>query len=232
MAKLFDIELTDIRRLRKWNKKAPKQFTRGAAGVLNDFAFGVKNKSNKVLNKKMVIRNSRFVSSSLRVQKTRGNDFNSLSSETGSIKRPRFSGWAEQELGKRSTRTKTATPFGRSGSKKGILKPSFRMKPGARFPKPSDFKGESPNKKVNTMLRTMRRKSSRPFIIKGSDRFKSGLYKFQNRKVIAIQRFKNRKQPKRVKWHTQAKAEYFRSVKPRDVWARNIRRILSSTLPR
>ena len=226
MPQLFDIEFTDMRRLQKWYKKAPKQFARGAAGVLNDFAFGVREKSIKTINKKMTVRNSKFVSSSLRVQKARGSNVSSLNSETGSVKRPRFSGWAEQELGTRSSRTKVATPIGRGGDKKGILKPRFRMKPGARYPKPSDFEGNSPNRKVNTMLRAMKRKSSKPFIIKGSKKFRSGLYKFHNRKIMALQLFKNRKQPKRIKWHTLAKQKYFRSVKVRDVWAKNIRRQL------
>lgn len=233
MSQLFDIEFTDIRRLRKWYKKAPKQFTRAGAGVLNDFAFGVKEVSGRVINKRMVVRNSKFVSSSLRVQKTKGSNFSSLSSETGSVRRPRFSGWAEQELGKRSSRTKVATPFGRGGSNKGVLKPSFRMKPSARFIKPSDFEGDNQKQKIRAMLnKVSKRKTSRPFLIRGSKRFSSGLYKIQNRNIRRVQKFKTTAQPKRIKWHTQSKAIYFRANKPRDIWARNIRRILSPTLPR
>jgi hypothetical protein len=226
MSQLFEIRITDLVRLRTFYKKAPKQFGRAAADVLNDFAFGVRSKSNRVINKKMVVRNSKFVSSSLRVTKARGADINSMKSETGSVRRKRFTGWAEQELGKRSTRTKTATTIGRGGNIKGILKPRFRMKPAARFPRPTDFPGKDSNRRVNTMLRVMKRKSSRPFVIVGSKRFHSGLYKFHNRKVMALQLFKNRKQPKRVRWHTIAKSEYFRSISIRAVWAKNIRRTL------
>jgi hypothetical protein len=223
---MFQIRSRDLKRLQKFLKKAPRQFAIAARGVQNDFVFGVKESSNKVLNRKMVVRNSKFVSSSLRVVKARGSSINSMKAETGSINRKRFTGWSEQELGTRSTRKKSVTPFGRGGRKEGILKPRFRMKPSARFPRPSDFPGKNSNAKVNSMLRAMRRKTSKPFVIVKSKRFKSGLYKFHNRKILALQLFKNRKQPKRIKWHTIGKQEYFRSINIRSVWAKNIKRSL------
>jgi hypothetical protein len=223
---MFQIKSKDLKRLKKFYKKAPRQFGIAAAGVLNDFAFGIRTAQNDAINRRMVVRNSKFVSSSIRVKKARGTRLNSMHSETGSIRRPRFSGWEEAELGKRSKRKKTATRFGRGGTNKGILKPSFRMKPSARFKKPSDFPGKSQHRKVINMINAMKKKTSRPFIITGTRRFSSGLYKFQNRNIRQIQKFKNRKQPKRIKWHTEAKQEYFRSISIRQVWAKNINRAL------
>jgi hypothetical protein len=223
---LFQVKSGDLRKLKKFYKRAPKQFGKAAGGVLNDFAFGILKAQKKTIRKRMVVRNSKFVDSSFRVKKARGSDINSLQAETGSILRKRFSGWQEQELGKRSNRTKTVSKFGRGGSEKGILKPKFRMKSSARFPRPSDFPGKTQNQRVFAMLRKMKRKSSRPFVITSSKIFHSGLYKFHNRKIMRLQKFKNRKQPKRIKWHTEAKREYFNSVVIRDIWAKNIRRTL------
>lgn len=225
---IFQINLSDLKKLKKFYKKAPKQFGRAAAGVLNDFAFGARKESVKTINRRMTVRNSKFVSSSIRVSKARGSNIDSMRSESGSIRRKRFSGWEEQELGKRSSRTKIASKFGRGGSNKGTLKPSFRMKPSARFMKPSDFPGATGTQRVGVMLRIIGRtkKRSRPFIITGSRKFSSGLYKIQNKKIKRIQKFKTREQPKRIKWHTEAKKDYFQSVDIRNVWAKNIRRVL------
>lgn len=225
---LFAIEAHNLINLQRWYRKAPQQFQRASAGVLNEFAFGARKKSLQIIKTRMIVRNERFVSGSLRVSKASG--FMPLSAQVatfGSVARDRFTGWKEQELGTSVDRTRTSTLLARAGSKRRQMRPSLRMKRSNIFDSPDNYEGAPEQHRAIVMLQTLSRaKSRRPFIIKGHRKFKPGLYKFKGGKIRQIQQFKNPKQPKRVRWMTSGRAFYFSSVSLDAIWADKIRRQL------
>ena len=113
MSELFQIDLANLINLRKFYKKAPKQFLKAANATLNSFAFGTRKRSLEIIKKKMTVRNQKFVAGSLRVQKSTGSNIDNARSEVGSIFRPRFTGWKEQESGTKPERTRSITRFAR-----------------------------------------------------------------------------------------------------------------------
>jgi hypothetical protein len=226
-SELFQIDLSNLINLRKFYKKAPKQFFKAANATLNSFAFGTRKKSLSIIQNKMTIRNQKFVSGSLRVQKSTGTNINNLRSEVGSIKRQRFTGWKEQELGSKPERPRSVTKFAR-GSKNRRLRPSFRMKPSNDFLSADDFEIKGGGDRTTIMLQMIGRRKGKkkPFIIKGSSKFKSGLYVFRRKKIKRIQTFKQTKKPKRISWMQGGRREFFRTADINKIWAESIRRVL------
>jgi hypothetical protein len=224
---LFQIDLANLINLRKFYKKAPKQFLKAANSTLNSFAFGTRKESLGIIQKKMTIRSRKFVPGSLRVQKSTGTNINNLRSEVGSIRRPRFSGWREQELGTKPESPKSITKFAR-GSKNRKLRPSFRMKPGNDFLSEDDFEIKGSGDRTTIMLQILSRQKGKkkPFIIKGSSKFKSGLYVFRRKKIKRIQTFKQTERPKRISWLQGGRREFFRAADINKIWAESIRRVL------
>lgn len=224
---LFAIKSQDLLKLQRFYRKAPRQFTAASAETLSSFAFGTRRKSILVIKNRMTVRNERFVTGSLRVQKaSRSVPMNSQVAIAGSISRARFSGWEEQELGTKTSRTRTATRFARKGGSRPVP-PSLRMKPGNKFLAPRDFEGQSDEHKVQVMLQTLsRQRYKKPFVIKGHRRFNSGLYKFRGKKIMMIWRFKTRKQPKRLRWQTISRDLYFATTRIDSVWANSLRKVL------
>ncbi len=224
MTKLFSIQAKDIVDLIKFYKRAPQQFQRASGMVLNSFAFGTRKAAIDTINDEMTVRNPRFVSSSLLVDKTPLNaKFTAQEATIGSIKRDRFSGWIEQQTGKRRKKTRVATLLARGQSAGKQVKPSVRMKPSKDFPDPSEFKNSVP-----AMLNALTRKKHRkPFILKKFSKFKPGLYKFLRKKIVKLQDFDSKKaQPKRLDWMGIAIDKYFRAHPIRDTWADALRRVL------
>lgn len=221
MSKLFDVQARDIVDLIKFYKNAPKQFQRASGMVLNSFAFGTRKAATDTINDEMTVRNQRFVSSSLLVDKTPLNvKFTAQEATVGSIKRDRFSGWEEQQTGKRRKKTRVATLLARGQSDTKQIKPAARMKTGKDFPEP---KG-NPVAMLNMLKRKKHRK---PFILRKFSKFKPGLYKFLRGKIVKLQDFDSKKaQPKRLDWMGISIDKYFRQHPVRQTWADALRRVL------
>ncbi len=162
----------------------------------------------------------------MRVQKSTGSNLNNLKSEVGSIKRQRFTGWKEQEKGTRPERTRSITRFAR-GSKNRKLRAGFRMKSGAGFLDSDDLNIQGSGDRTAVMLQILaRRKERKPFIIKNSRTFRSGLYVLRRKKAKRIQTFKQTKKIKRVSWLEGGRREFFRTSDIDRIWADNLRRVL------
>lgn len=230
MSQIFNIEAKDLINLRKFFKRSPKQFARASSNVLNSFAFGTKQENIKIINKKMTVRNTRFVSGSIRVQTARpGQGISGQKSEVGSIKRDRFTGWEEQELGTKTKKNKVASTLARGGSDKKQIRPMFRMKSSNAFKTSKGFKGRSRLQRDRVMIRSLRRdKFKRPFLIKKHRKLAPGIYKFQGPHLKSIQTFvkSSKLQPKRVHWMKDGTDAYFKKNPVRKVWAESIRRTL------
>lgn len=224
----FSMDKTDLISIMNLYKKAPKKINRAAASVLNSIAFEARKKQIQTIHDNMTVRNQQFVVSSIRVKMAKSSmPLSVQSAEVGSIKRNRFTGWAEQELGVKAKRTKVATKLARGGSEKGQIAPRFRMKKGKNYPDPSEFKGSSTSNRVINMLQTLSaQKYNKPFVIKGyNKKFKPGLYKFQRRKIKRLQEFKTTKaQPKKIKWMTIANKAVHSSLNINKVWGNALKK--------
>lgn len=240
MAKLFSMDAADLILLRRFYKKAPKLFKRAAAGTLNAFAFGTRKQAIKVIDRKLTVRNSKFIHGSIKLDKARANvPLNRLEAITGSVVRPRYTGLAEQELGKAGPRDRTFTTASRGGNISSPVKGWARLKPNAKYPSPTnarlltgarggrkDFNlsGLTGSKRIVAFLSILHeRKVAQTFIIhKRFGRFKRGLYRFKQGVVRKLQAFSAKHKPRRVRWLTEGRKNYFSSISVSKVWAKEI----------
>lgn len=231
MSDMFTISAKDMLKLQKRLKQDPKKFQFAAASMLNSFAFGTRDQSNLVINSEMTVRNKRFVKGKLKVEMAKGSeDINVQSSAAGSISGPRFSGWAEQELGTTTKRTRVGNKFGRGGDWNKQLQGQARLKPNQNFLDPSDLniKAKDDTHRITVFLNIIsRRKKKQSFIIpKKYKKFKKGLYRFKGGKIQQLQNFEPKKtQPKRIKFLTMGREQYFSKTNISQLWNTTMKRI-------
>ena len=229
----IDLNAKDLAKLIRYYKTAPKKFAMAAGMWENRAAFGSRENVIEYMDRYMTVRNRGFVKSSLRVQKSRyGAAMRAQQSEMGSIKRERFTGWAEQEGLATDKRNKTIGLAARGGSIGKRVAPAARLKKGRARPKPGDYKGKSRNAKASRMLNVLHGKRYRgAFIVAGHEKVPSGLYRFGKtskgkRSIIMLQGFKRRpKRPARRPWMRHSVKKYFRDINRKKVWASILRRI-------
>ena len=230
MAKpLFTMDDRELKKWTKFMKQAPKLVKRAVAGTLNTFAFETRKKALHIIMTNMTVRARKFVEGSMRVDKAKaGQSINQQHSVVGSIKRPRFTGWEEQQTGKKTKRNRVATALARGGNMSGKVKPSARMKQSNTFQSPDDYPGTTKHNRAVVMLQVLFRKRSRKaFIIKGHRTLKRGLYKIKQKKLRMLQSFESKNtQPKRVRWMTGAVKAFKRSADIGKIWEKNVKRVL------
>jgi len=238
-ADIFNVELSDLINLRKWYKRAPKEFLRGTASMLNDLAFGTRGRSAIEIEKTMVIRNLRFVMSSLRVVKANARKaLDYQKAEVGSISRDRFTGWQEQEFGTTARKSRTHSLLSRGGTEGGIVRRRARLLSGSDFPTPNDYPGKSKAHRAVVMIIMLKRKRYRkPFVISGLEsgyrnfpQVDDGLYQYTNKDQFrALQKFKDKPiKPRRVRWMSRAREAFLSSVNITQLWTKNIKYILKN----
>ena len=222
--RMFNVRESDLMEFKELCKRAPAKIRATMLNMVNGFAIGTRKASLKIIESKMVVRNARFVQGRVQVQRA---TTARPSAEVGSVRAPRFDGWAEQELGKDTDRTRVFALMARGGNYHKQARPQARLKPGANFIKPEDYDGKTNRFRTMAMLADIRRKKlRRPFIIKKHNKFKSGLYKLVGGKIEQLQQFKTTKQPRRVKWMSGGVKDYFRTHSMRDQWAKAVNYIL------
>lgn len=235
MADLFQVDLKELKQLIQFQKKAPRKFNKAAAFMLNDFAFMTKKEIPITIQKEMTVRNERFVRSKIRVKKTKITTINNLKSIVGSIFSPRFTGWIEQETGRRSEKKRVITLAGRKGSWKNKASAAARLKPGKTFLTPRKLVKGAKNNRQRTIifLQMMNRKSSlkrKPFFLGSKDligRLQKGVYQFKGNKIKRLQTIKDTAQkPKRIPWMRTSRNNFIRNANIRQLWAKNISRVL------
>jgi hypothetical protein len=230
----FVINHKDMDRLAEVFRDAPRDLRRATGMFVNNLAFGTKKQIPNTMSSLMTVRDKRFVNSRIRVEKARfSTPIDAQMSVVGSIYGPRFSGWEEQELGKKTDRHRVFTLLARLGSKQRKAKRSARMRNLSGFVKPDEFSGVSAEHRVIVMLRVLQRKNyPRPFIIHGHSKIHSGVYQFRGRgtkrkpkPIKILQSFDPRRvQPRRVPWLRQSRDKYLRSVNVTRLWENVISR--------
>lgn len=226
MAKTFFVKSTDILRLRKLVKQYPQKMRAVTAKILNDLAFHTRKEALKILENKLLIKQKNFISKIILVKKTTASKpMNDQKSTVGSIRRPRFSGFEEQELGTKTKRTRVASLYGRGGIKRAVIKGTYRLR--RTFPTPSNFKGIDSSHRTTVMLASLsRQKYKKPFIITKHKKFRPGLYRFLRKKIVPLQHFKPRRlQPQRLRWLSMAYEKTYQNIGIGGLWLRALKKI-------
>lgn len=231
---MFKVDRKQQLQLLAFYQRAPRQFAVASGMYLNNLAFGTRDQAIETIQREMTVRSPAFVKRSIIVNRANfRQSLNSQRSEVGSIERPRFSGWIEQETGKKTKRKRAFLMEARGNQKKKRARPSARLKPSNTVLKPGDMGSASANVK-NAHHRaqiflswTFRNKWRKPFMMSGHKRIKSGLYKWKGNKLRKLQTFTPRHiQPKKVRWLTLSRLRYTATLNNSNEWARVIDRTL------
>ena len=229
----------DLKALKRFYKRSPRQFRRATAGFLNGLAFKLREGNLKALRSDLTIRNDGFIRSSVRVNKARASDpINSQVSEVGSIKRDRFTGWAEQEGQKPDKRTRLPTLEARRGDEKRQVVRGARLRsgveirksPGARVGRWLSELSESDSKKMFMLRKRFRKNRPGVYRFKGPRRKVTVRGKiYMRRRIEQIHRFRSgSKNVPRVNWMSKPRSKIVGDVQlHRKLLAESIEFVLS-----
>lgn len=225
MTTIFDYNKKVFDSFSRFYAKAPGKARKATARMLNQFAFGVKDETFLHMKRTMTVRNPRFVKSSVRVIMARSTNIDRQKSQTGSIKRARFSGWIEQEEKVPDDRGRSQSLLARGGNWNKKVKPSVKMKPGRNFTSMGDFDLPSGKGKFPAYFRKIKKgNKGKPFLVKRKYKsLKRGLYKFIRGKMMILQNFEKKKKPVKLNpWMTKSRERYFRRVNLNKEWEKSI----------
>jgi hypothetical protein len=205
---------TQIPSFTKFLLQSPKKVSAATGMVLNGLAFETQKDAKKIIKKEMTVR-SAFALRQIQVTKSKfKGDPNILFSLVGSVKKKRFTGWAEQEHGTKTDRH-GATIAARGSKAKPIKRGARLAKPyftPRRFPKSQSASARigrsrrGGNWRIPAMLRILRRMGySQPFlIVPGYRGIPAGLYKIDpadEQRLIQLQSLApKRQQPRSILW--------------------------------
>jgi hypothetical protein len=235
MAKeLFTMDTKDLKALKKFFKKAPKLFKPVSANVLNSLAFMTRNYDIKNLSNHMIIRNEKFVKSSIKVEKARsGTEINKQISRVYSIKRPRFTGWEEQQTGKQPVKKRITTLHSRGGSKKRKVMGKYRLKKSSKFFKPEQFQGRDYKARFMFMMRVLgSRGGSNQFLLQKPVPTKRGqlgrgAYSFRKGEIKKVQDFDRQMHVRPFKWRTKSLQQLQQRNNIYKIWRDSLNFIIS-----
>jgi hypothetical protein len=226
---IFAIDQSNLKRLEKFWKRAPRQFQAATGMLLNNFAYGTREEILKYLPEKMTIRKEAFMRARVKYRKTStAIPIDSQESEVGStyIGNSNFSGWAEQEARFTTKRKHLATIPGRRGKKEKIIPKKYRIN--RRFKKSKEYPGDTGQRRTFLMLQILQREGFQdPFIINEHPKFRKGLYQFKSGILQMLVEFEPDKlQPKALAWLSESRARYFGGINMTVEWGKVLQRIL------
>ena len=227
---IFTMDKTDLKKLEKFMHDAPREFRQASAGVLNSLAFATRKNDIKNIRDSMIIRNRRFVESSLRVDKARSAPIDKQIALAYSIHRQRFSGWEEQQEGGRQVK-RTNTLAARKGNKRATMISKARLKPDNKVYRPEQFQGKSLKQRFQFMMRVLGSRGGGEFKLTSSIPTKRGilargLYQLKNSKITKFQSFKHAT-VKRNPWRTKSLRQLNYSTDIARVWNESIHRVVN-----
>jgi hypothetical protein len=236
MSQDFYMDNTQLRRLQKTFKQSPKLLRPVTANVINSLAFDAKKQYFREIDRNMIVRNRRFVESSLQVQKARSGPIEKQIALSGSVNRPRFTGWQEQQEGRPSKTKRAITTAGRGGNKRNISKTKARLRSGNKFYKPEQFSGRDLKGRFMFMMRVLNTRGGGEFIISSGiptrrGTLKPGLYSLRKHRITRFQTF-NVDKSKRITWMTNANKALKFSTDLTKKYEDGLKRVLAKSMPR
>lgn len=227
----FTFQAGPIQKYAEWCEGAAKQQIKGAVVMtMNSLAFKARDHMTWNIIQTMMIRNHAFVRGSFAVEKATGS---TLTAYAGSIIRPRFTGWAEQE-GAPNKRKRAASIAARSGSFGNQVAPKMRFKSANKFTKPEQFEGRSDNQRFAIMMRILATRPGNKYFLLSKNHTSSrsghvltpGLYLFKGKKIARIQSL-DVKPPKKNEWMQGAIRRLNTSNALLSDWEANLDRVLN-----
>ena len=204
----MNIKIDDkqLKQFKKMCRSGQKEFQYVTAEYLNSSAFRARELNIKNIQSQMTIRDQRFLSSSLRVEKTKPVSINQQIAISGSIARPRFTGWKEQEDGGTAERKRKITISARGGSKQAKAQQKARLKPSNKIYKPEQFQGVTYERRFYFMMRVLGSRGGGQFLLSQKLRTRRGymnpgLYGLKSGKISMLQKFEA-PEIKRKPWQT------------------------------
>lgn len=230
---IMTIDKTALQRHAKLMRESPKQFAYAAAGVMNTMAFQTRTNDIKNLSSTMIIRDPRFLTNSLRVDKAKGNRSIALmEAHVYSVKRDRFTGWEEQETGKQKQRKRAGTLAARGGNKSAKMKNTARFKSANKFYRPSQFHAKTEKSQFMAMIRVMATRGGGEFLLDNNIATKrghlnKGLYSFKKNRITRLQKLEGIGKTKHTGWRTHS-INQLNSIDFGKVWSDNVDHVLSN----
>lgn len=224
----FNVDLTELKRHAYFLESSEKQARSSISMTVNSIAFEARKRAPDIIAREMTARNKRFISSSFAIEKSTSS---TLVATMGSIIRPRFTGWAEQE-GARSTRRRVPTNTARGGSFKNQVRGAARFKPGNKFYRPEQFQARTLAGQFGFMMRVLGSRGGGNILITEQIKTKRGtlsrgLYEFKNHKIKRLQdTHPSNTQPARHPWMEKVIAVSATQANIEHAWADNVNRIL------
>jgi hypothetical protein len=232
MAKSFYMEMRGFKELKRFFKKAPELFQPVVANVLTSYAFETRKNDIQNIGAMMIIRNRRFIESNLRVKAAKNVSISKQESLAYSQKKPRFSGWEEQEYGTPPKRKRSITTHARRGNKQNVVQSAARLKPQNKFWKPEQYAGRSYNQKFYFMMRVLNSRGGvQRFILQRKLSTKRGaigrgLYELKGHKITRLQDFDKKISIKRRAFRTASLNQLSTKNKTTEIWQRSLNHII------
>jgi len=225
------IDLKNLLDLQKFYKRAPRQFARASAGMINNLAFQARGEAIENIDDQMIIRNQRFINSRIKVQRARSGAISTQKATVGSVTADRFSGWIEQETGQAPEMTRSFSVVSRRGQRGNKVVVAARLRSASTFPTVDDYniKAKDDDHRTMIFIKIMQRDQPRkPFVLKDKyKRFGIGIYKVLKRgRIKKLQSFDAPPTPKVRRWMEPAYKSVMTKQNIREQWARSIRHTL------
>jgi len=221
MPDIFQINKRDMRHLIKFFKNAPRDFQRASAGTLTTFAFEARKSIIGAIEDNMTVRNPKFVSSRVQVNKAKPGPLSSQVSEVGSVATARFSGWVEQQRGTQSTQSRIFTLAARNEDWNKKMSKASKLQSGSNILTEGDVEGQTKQSRRMNLIRRAKR-DKRPFILGKTGNKKGGLYRFKRNKLNRLQTFGEKPKPKRIKWLDIGINRFEKIVNVRKIWGNQL----------
>jgi hypothetical protein len=232
MASDFCMDRRGLEKLERFFKDAPKLIKPVTANILTSLAFKTREYDIQNISSTMTIRNKRFVESSIQVEKARAVNIINQIARVGSVERPRFTGWKEQELGTANPKKRTPTMYARGGSKQNVIKPKLRMRSSNKFYNPEQFQARDYKSSVLFMLRVLGSRTGGDFLLSKPVRTKRGqlsrgLYSLDDHRIERIQSFNPARQPRRIPWRTMSLRRLMTGNNIDKIWRQSMTHIIN-----
>lgn len=204
--------------------------------LLNRLAYQARNFAiKKGMEKSFTFRSRGLKRKHFRYTKTRTNiPIDLMASYYGSISSKRFTGWIEQQTGKRTKRTRTATPSARGKTGKRQIGKRFRHNVLNRMPRREVVPVRNAKSEAHhtaAMLAILERRGYRgPLYIgeqaDGEGDWPAGIYQMMAKGKVRPIQLDRELQPQRVDWASELQRNFFRQINLAHETAAAIHRVM------
>jgi hypothetical protein len=228
---IFEMDQSSIKKLSKFFKESPKLFQQASANVLNNLAFQTRKNDIRNLSANLIIRNKRFLESSIIVQKAKPVSLEKQVAIVATLQRGGFTGWAEQEGRSTKDKPRTSTLAARGGNKRGVIKQQYRLRRSNKFYKPESFAGKNIKQQFGFMMKVLNTRGNAQFLLSHDIQTKrgtlgKGLYSLQKHKIMRVQTFKS-SQIKQYRFRTESIKQLRFSTDIKSLWQEGINRAVN-----